>query len=186
MNVNNLRRGDSIIVDGELFVVIESQHHKPGKGAAVMRTKLKNVKKGAIINKTFAGGDKVEEADVSFRHVQFLYNDGENYIFMDLETYEQTAVAEDIIGDGKLYLLDGMEADIQFHDDEVIAVNLPTHVVLEVKYTEPGFKGDTSSGATKTAELETGLSVNVPLFIEIGDKIKIDTRDNSYVERSKE
>lgn len=184
-NVNDLRKGDTILIDGELFSVLEAQHHKPGKGQAVMRTKVRNVRKGSIIDKTFTGGDKVEEATVTFRHMQYLYED-DGYVFMDLETYDQITVNEDVLGDDKYFLLENTEVDVQFYEDEVLSVNLPLHVVLEVTYTEPGFKGDTQSGGTKPAEVETGIKVNVPLFIEIGEKIKIDTRDKSYVERYKE
>lgn len=185
MLANALKKGMSIIYEGDLYLVVDAQFYKPGKGGGMMRTKLKSVKKGTGFDKTFSTGDFVEEASVAYRHVQFSYADEEGFHFMDLETYETRTVSEDVVGDVKGYLIEGMEVDIQLHEEEVISVNVPTHVVLEVTYTEPGFKGDTSSGAVKPATLETGISVNVPLFVEIGDKLKIDTRDNSYVERAK-
>ncbi len=139
--------------------------------------------KGNMIEKTFSSTESVEEADLSYKKAQYLYEDGSNYIFMILDNYEQVSVDVGILGDSRYYLLDNSEVDLQYINDDVTAVRFPIHVVLEVAYTEPGFKGDTTGSTLKPAKLETGIEVNVPLFINIGDKIKVDTRDDSYVER---
>ncbi len=139
--------------------------------------------KGNMIEKTFSSTESVEEADLSYKKAQYLYEENDSYVFMILDNYEQVHVSSDILGDSKYYLLDSSEVDLQYINDDVTAVRFPIHVVLEVSYTEPGFKGDTTGSTLKPAKLETGIEVNVPLFINIGDKIKVDTRDDSYVER---
>ncbi len=183
--VNNIRKGDAVLIDGETYLVLDANFHRAQQRKATVRTKLKNMMKGNVIEKTFASTDAVEEADVSYKRSQYLYQDGSNYIFMIMDNYEQVPVDEDILGDGKYYLLENCEVDIQYINEDIASIRFPIHITLEITYTEPGFKGDTTGSTLKPAETETGLSVNVPLFIEIGAKIKIDTRDNSYVERAK-
>ena len=174
MDVNDLRKGDAIILDGETYLVIDAHFHRAQQRKANVRTKLKNMIKGNMVEKTFASTETVEEADIAYKKAQYLYNEGNEYIFMILDNYEQVHVNED---------LDNSEVDLQYINDEVTAIRFPIHVILEVTYTEPGFKGDTTGSTLKPAKLETGIEVNVPLFINIGDKIKVDTRDDSYVER---
>lgn len=181
--VNDLRKGDAIILDGETYLVMDAHFHRAQQRKANVRTKLKNMIKGNIIEKTFSSTESVEEADISYRKAQYLYEEGGDYIFMILDDYEQVHVGAEILGDNKYYLLDNSEVDLQYINDEVTAVRFPIHVILSVTYTEPGFKGDTTGSTLKPAKLETGMEVNVPLFINIGDKIKVDTRDDSYVER---
>ncbi len=185
LDVNDLRKGDAIIFDGETYLVLEANFHRAQQRKANVRTKLKNMKKGNIVEKSFSSTESVEEADISYKKAQYTYNEDNNYIFMILDNYEQVYVSEDILGDSKFYIQDNCEVDLQYINDEITSVRFPIHINLQVTYTEPGFKGDTTGGATKPAELETGLKINVPLFIEIGDKIKVDTRDNSYTERVK-
>ncbi len=181
--VNDLRKGDAIILDGETYLVMDAHFHRAQQRKANVRTKLKNMIKGNIIEKTFSSTESVEEADISYRKAQYLYEEGNSYIFMILDDYEQVHVDAEILGENKYYLLDNSEVDLQYINDKVTAVRFPIHVILSVSYTEPGFKGDTSGSTLKPAKLETGMEVNVPLFINIGDKIKVDTRDDSYVER---
>lgn len=182
--VNDLRKGDAIILDGETYLVMDAHFHRAQQRKANVKTKLKNMLKGNMIEKTFASTESVEEADISYKKSQYLYHDGTHYIFMILDNFEQVTIEETVLGENKWYLLDNCEVDIQYINDEITAVRFPIHVVLSVNYTEPGFKGDTTGSTLKPAEMETGLKVDVPLFIEIGDKIKVDTRDNSYVERT--
>lgn len=174
----------TIIFDGELFSIVEFQHVKPGKGGAFVRTKLKNVKTGAVIDRTFRAGEKVEDVRIEKRKKQFLYSDGDIYHFMDNETYEQIEVRGDNIGDALKYLKENMNVDIAMYESQVIGIELPAHIELKVTETDPGLKGDTATGGTKPATLETGAIVAVPLFIEIGDVIRIDTRTNEYVTRA--
>ena len=181
--VNDLRKGDAIILDGETYLVMDAHFHRAQQRKANVRTKLKNMIKGNIIEKTFSSTESVEEADISYRKAQYLYEEGNSYIFMILDNYEQVHVDAEVLGDNKYYLLDNSEVDLQYINDKVPAVRFPIHVILGVTYTEPGFKGDTTGSTLKPAKLETGMEVNVPLFINIGDKIKVDTRDDSYVER---
>ena len=166
--------------------VIEFQHVKPGKGGAFVRTKLKDIQSGKIIDETFNAGHKLEFIRVEAKAMQFLYLDNDFYVFMDNETYEQLNVDSDSVGDGKDFLTAGLNVDLLFDGNEVLDVRLPSHVILEVTDTEPGFKGNTATGATKPAKVETGLTLNVPLFINEGEKLRIDTRTGEYVERSKE
>lgn len=180
---NDFRNGVTIMIDGQLWTVVEFLHVKPGKGAAFVRTKLKNVKTGQTLERTFRAGEKVERATVDNREMQMLYNDADGYHFMDLESYENITLQRDLIGDPADFLKDGMKIQVQFHDTAPIGADLPAHVELEVKETEPGFKGDTATGATKPAILETGATVNVPLFVNPGDVIRIDTRDRRYIGR---
>ncbi|HEX3369795.1 MAG TPA: elongation factor P [Candidatus Cybelea sp.] len=181
---NDLRNGVTISVDGQLWTVIEFLHVKPGKGSAFVRTRLKNVKTGTTLERTFRAGEKLERAVVDNRQMQRLYNDADGYHFMDQESFENVTLQRDLIGDPADFLKDGMVVDMQFHEDAPIGVDLPAHVELKIVETDPGFKGDTAQNATKPAKLETGATVNVPLFVEAGDVIRIDTRDRRYIGRS--
>jgi elongation factor P len=180
---NDFRNGVTIIIEGQLWTVIEFLHVKPGKGAAFVRTRLKNVKTGATVERTFRAGEKLERATVDNRDMQMLYNDADGYHFMDNETYENVTLQKDVIGDPADFLKDGMRIAVQFHDGTAIGADLPAHVELKVEETDPGFKGDTATGTTKPAKLETGATVNVPLFVNPGDVIRIDTRDRRYIGR---
>lgn len=182
----NIRNGAVIFHKNKRMKVVEFQHVKPGKGGAFVRTKLKDIQSGKIIDETFNSGHKLEFIKVEAKTMQYLYLDNDFYVFMDNETYEQLNVASDPVGDGKNFLTSGMNVDLLFDGSKVLDVRLPSHVVLEVTDTEPGFKGNTATGATKPAKVETGFTLNVPLFIEEGEKLRIDTRTGEYVERSKE
>jgi elongation factor P len=181
---NDLKNGMVLNLDGELWGVVEFQHVKPGKGGAFVRTTLKNVLSGKVVDKTFNAGVKVETATVDKRPFQYLYADGEDYVFMDLETYDQINVSGATVGDASKYLLSEAEVVIGIHEGTPLYVELPTSVVLEVTYTEPGLQGDRSSAGTKPATVETGASVQVPLFVNTGEKIKVDTRDGRYISRA--
>ena len=182
----NIRNGAVILHKNKRMKVIEFQHVKPGKGGAFVRTKLKDIQSGKIIDETFNAGHKLEFIRVEAKSMQFLYVNGENHIFMDNETFEQINVITKSIGNKKNFLTAGAVVDLLFDEDEVLDVRLPSHVILEVLNTEPGFKGNTATGANKPATLETGYVLNVPLFIDEGDKLRIDTRTGEYVERSKD
>lgn len=170
-------------VDGEIWTIIFFQHHKPGKGGAMMRTRLKNLATGAIIERTFRAGEKVEQVSIERQKKQFLYKSGDSYYFMDLQTYEQTGVDKAIIGEKANWLKETLEADFLICKGKIIGVELPINVELKVTYTEPGVKGDTVSSTTKPATLETGARINVPLFIKTGDLIIVDTRSGKYIQR---
>jgi elongation factor P len=180
---NDLKNGMVLNLDGQLWSVTWFQHHKPGKGGAVVRTKLKNIESGKTVDKTFNADVKVDVANVDKRTMQYLYNDGTSYVFMDGSTFEQLEVAPDIVGDASKYLLENQDAIVATNDGRVLYVELPASVELLVEYTEPGLQGDRSTGGTKPARLETGAEVNVPLFITTGEKVKVDTRDGSYLGR---
>lgn len=180
---NDFRNGVTIVIDGHLWTVIEFLHVKPGKGSAFVRTRLKNVKTGATVERTFRAGEKLERATVDNRSMQMLYNDDDGYHFMDQETFENVTLQREIIGDPADFLKDGMVVDVQFHDGTPIGCDLAAHVELKIVETDPGFKGDTATNATKPAKLETGSTVQVPLFVEAGDVIRIDTRDRRYIGR---
>jgi elongation factor P len=182
----DIRNGAVILHKTKRMKVVEFQHVKPGKGGAFVRTKLKDIQSGKIIDETFNSGHKLEFIRVEAKGMQFLYVDNNSYVFMDNETYDQLNVSSDSVGDGKNFLTAGINVDLLFDGNEVLDVRLPSHVVLEVTETEPGFKGNTATGATKPATVETGYTLNVPLFINEGDKLRIDTRTGDYVERSKE
>jgi elongation factor P len=184
ISVNNLRRGLLVEVEGTVFSVVEYQHHKPGKGHAIVRVKLKNAGTGLVIDRTFNGKEKIPLANAERKRMQFLYSD-DQWHFMDQATYEQVGLPEDEIGDSKNYLTEGLEAEILFHSGRALGIEIPAAVNLKVTYTEPGLKGDTATGAKKKAMLETGYEVDVPLFIELGDVLKIDTRTGAYLERAK-
>jgi elongation factor P len=170
-------------IEGQLWTVVEFQHVKPGKGAAFVRTKLKNVMTGKVVDRTFNAGVKVETANVDKRDMTYLYNDGSGYIFMDKDTYDQVSLSEETVGDAVNYMLENQDAVVAMHEGNPIYVELPASVVLEVTYTEPGLQGDRSSGGTKPATVETGLQIQVPLFLENGTKVRIDTRTGDYLGR---
>jgi len=180
---NDLKNGMVLKLDGQLWTVIWFQHHKPGKGGAVVRTKLKSVSSGKTVDKTFNADVKVEIAQVDKRDMQYLYHDGEGYVFMDNSTFDQISLNADVIGDAKDYLLDNQEATVAMNEGLPLYIELPASVELAIEYTEPGLQGDRSSGGTKPARLETGLEIQVPLFITTGEKVKVDTRDGSYLSR---
>jgi elongation factor P len=180
---NDLKNGMVLNIDGQLWAVVEFQHVKPGKGPAFVRTKLRNVESGKNVDKTFNAGTKVETANVDKRTMQYLYNDGTSYVFMDTATYDQIEVSPDLVGDAANFLLENQEAIVATNDGRVLYIELPASVELLVDYTEPGLQGDRSTGGTKPAKLETGHEIQVPLFITTGEKIKVDTRDGSYLGR---
>lgn len=180
---NDFRNGVTIVIEGNLWTVIEFLHVKPGKGSAFVRTRLKNVKTGATVERTFRAGEKLERATVDNRDMQMLYNDDDGFHFMDNENFENVTLQRDLIGEPADFLKDGMRVAVQFHDGTPIGIDLPAHVELAVEDTDPGFKGDTATGTTKPAKLETGATVAVPLFVNPGDVIRIDTRDRRYIGR---
>jgi len=184
ISVNDFRTGLTILMDGEIYTVVEFMHVKPGKGAAFVRSRLKNVETGAVKDHVFRAGEKVEQAHVDTKQMQYLYSTGDEYYFMDTDTYEQVMIPLDIVGEARQYLIDNMTIGIQFHKGRPIGFELPTAVELEVVDTEPGFKGDTATGGSKPATVETGLVVQVPLFVEKGEKIKVDTRSGEYLSRA--
>lgn len=180
---NDLKNGMVLNLDGQLWSVVWFQHHKPGKGGAVVRTKLKNVTSGKVVDRTFNADVKVEVANVDKRDMQYLYHDGTSYVFMDNSTYDQLELSEAVVGDAKDYLLENQNAVVAVNEGIPLYIELPASVELVVEYTEPGLQGDRSSGGTKPARLETGKEIQVPLFITSGEKIKVDTRDGSYLGR---
>lgn len=180
---NDIKNGMVLDLDGQLWSVVWFQHHKPGKGGAMVKTTLKNVMSGKTVDKTFNAGLKIETASVDKRDFQYLYHDGDSYVFMDKTTYDQVNIAEATVGDAKDYMLDNQDAMVAMHEGVPLYIELPASVELLVEYTEPGLQGDRSSGGTKPARLETGKEIQVPLFIVNGEKIKVDTRDGSYLGR---
>ncbi len=186
MNYEDIKKGMILNFENQLWHVTWCQHHKPGKGGAVMRTKLRNVIKGNVLERVFRGGDSVEQARVENREAQFLYREGSDFVFMDQENYEQYNVANEVVGDASLYLKEQGLAELKIYQDEVIAAEAPMFVELEITETDPGLKGDTVSGGSKPATLETGAVVQVPLFVNVGEVIKVDTRDDRYIERVKQ
>jgi elongation factor P len=185
VSTNDLKNGMTLDLDGILFQVIEFQHVKPGKGGAFVRTKLRNVKSGAVLERTFNAGVKVGLAIVERKPMQYLYADGTDAVFMDLETYDQIHVPSEVMGDATKYLAEGGEAQVAMHQGVPIALELAASVVLTITKTDPGAKGDTRTGALKPATVETGAVVQVPLFLEEGERIKVDTRSGDYIERVK-
>ncbi|MFI5625143.1 elongation factor P [Nocardioides sp. NPDC051685] len=183
---NDLKNGMVLKIEGQLWQVVEFQHVKPGKGPAFVRTKLKNVESGKNVDKTFNAGTKVETATVDRRTFQYLYNDGSNFVFMDVADFDQVEVGPEIIGDSAGFLLENQEVILATNEGRVLFVELPPSVELVISYTEPGVMGDSATGRTKPATLETGAEIQVPLFIEQGEKIKVDTREGgSYLSRVK-
>ncbi len=180
---NDLKNGLVLNLDGQLWAVVEFQHVKPGKGGAFVRTKLKNVLSGKVVDRTFNAGTKVETATVDKRDMQYLYKDGTDFVFMDSDTYDQLHVPAETVGDGANFLLENAEVIVAVHEGTPLYVELPTSVVLEITYTEPGLQGDRSTGGTKPATVETGYEIAVPLFLETGTKVKVDTRTGDYLGR---
>ena len=180
---NDFRTGVTVELDGSVWRVVEFLHVKPGKGSAFVRTKLKNVQTGNTVDRTFRAGETVPQANIEKRSMQHTYKDGDEYVFMDMETYEETRMNGESLGDRTSFLKEEMEVNVLFWDEQVLEIELPTSVVLEITDTDPGVKGDTATGGTKPATVETGAQVMVPLFISIGEEIKVDTRDGSYLGR---
>jgi elongation factor P len=180
---SNIKKNLKIKLDGVPFSVVEFQFVKPGKGNAFTRTRLRNMMTGAVIERTFKQHEKLEPADMEEKQMQFLFKEGDSFVFMDTTSFEQMQLSEEQLGDNKWYLIDNTNIDVLFFNDKPIGVTPPTFVVMKVLRTEPGFKGDTSGGAMKPATMETGLEVNVPLFINEGEFLKIDTRTGEYSER---
>ncbi|GAA4970702.1 elongation factor P [Kineococcus glutinatus] len=182
-STNDLKNGIVLNLDGQLWSVVEFQHVKPGKGGAFVRTKLKNVLSGKVVDRTFNAGVKVETATVDKRDMQYLYKDGEDFVFMDSSTYDQITVPAATVGDAANYMLESQQVIVATHEGTPLYVELPTSVVLEITYTEPGLQGDRSTGGTKPATVETGYEIQVPLFLEQGTKVKVDTRTGDYLGR---
>ena len=176
----DIKNGIVLNIDGALWTIIEFQHVKPGKGGAFVRTKMKNLMTGKVVDKTYNAGTKIDITNVDRRDFQYLYNDGNEYVFMDKTTFEQLPVSEAVVGDAKNYMLENTDVQIALHEENPLYVELPASVTLEITYTEPGLQGDRSTGGTKPATVETGLEIQVPLFLEVGTKVKVDTRDGSY------
>ena len=183
ISAGDFRNGTTFEMEGKVYKIVEFQHVKPGKGAAFVRTKLKDVMSGNVLERTFNPTEKVQEAQIDRKDMQYLYNDGDMYYFMDNETYEQLPLTKEELGDTLNYLTDNMQVKVISFKGKVFGIEPPLFVELEITYTEPGFKGDTSTGASKPATTQNGYVVNVPLFVEIGDKIRIDTRTGEYMER---
>ncbi|MEY4713812.1 MAG: elongation factor [Actinomycetota bacterium] len=183
---NDLKNGMVLNIDGQLWSVVEFQHVKPGKGPAFVRTKLRNVLSDKVVDKTFNAGVKVETANVDRREMQYLYNDGSGYVFMDTSSYDQITLNNEVVGEASNYLLENQMATVALHEGEPLYVELPASVVLEITYTEPGLQGDRSTGGTKPATLETGYQIQVPLFIENNTRVKVDTRTGEYLGRVSE
>jgi elongation factor P len=182
-STNDLKNGMVLDLDGQLWQVLWFQHHKPGKGNTVVRTKLKHVLSGKVVDRTFNSDTKVDTATVDRREMQYLYHDGDGYVFMDTTTYDQLTIPDDTVGEGKGYLLENGTATVAMHEGNPLYIDLPASVELEVTYTEPGLQGDRSTGGTKPATVETGVQIQVPLFITTGERVKVDTRDGSYLGR---
>lgn len=180
---NDLKNGLVLNLDGQLWAVVEFQHVKPGKGGAFVRTKLKNVLSGKVVDKTFNAGVKVETANVDKRDMQFLYRDGDDWVFMDTSTYDQVTIPNAVVGDNSRWMLENQECIVAMHEGNALYVELPAAVELTITYTEPGVQGDRSTGGTKPATLETGAEIQVPLFLESDTRAKVDTRDGSYLGR---
>jgi len=180
---NDIKNGSVLNIDGQLWNVIEFQHVKPGKGGAFVRTKVKNVKSGKVVDRTFNAGTKIDFASVDRRDFQYLYKDGNDFVFMDTTDYDQITVPGEVVGDAANFLLEQQTVTVATHDGEPLYVDLPASVVLEVTYTEPGLQGDRSTGGTKPATVETGYEIQVPLFLETGTKVKVDTRTGDYLGR---
>jgi elongation factor P len=180
---NDLKNGLVLNLDGQLWTVVDFQHVKPGKGGAFVRTKLKNVLSGKVVDKTFNAGVRVETANVDKREMQFLYKDGDDFVFMDTQSYDQIQVPAAVVGDVANYLLENQEGVVALHDGQPLYVELPAAVELVIDYTEPGLQGDRSTGGTKPATLQTGAVISVPLFITTGEKVKVDTRSGQYLGR---
>ncbi len=186
IGVEDLRKGVTIELDGEIYRVLGYQHQKLGRGSATIKTKLRNLRTGATVERTFGSGQRVNDIRLESRTVQYLYSDGNSYYFMDTETFEQPVLSAEALGEAINYLTEGLELTLEIYEGEPLSVELPVTVDLKVTETTPGFKGDTASGGTKPAVLETGITVQVPFFIEVGDVVRVDTRTGEYVTRVQE
>jgi elongation factor P len=184
-DTSDIRKNLKVLMDGQPYTVVDFQFIKPGKGAAFTKTKLKNLLTGGVIEKNIRSGEKLEPANVEEREMQYLYADGDDFVFMDGSTYEQVAISKDIVGDGAGFLQDNLTCTVLFFNDRAVDVSLPNFIYVEITETEPGARGDSTGNVTKPAKIETGAEVNVPLFINEGDRIKVDTRNRQYVERVK-
>lgn len=185
IDTSNFRNGLSIILDSDIYLIVEFQHVKPGKGGAFVRTRLKNLRTGNTLEKTFRAGEKMEQAILERKQMNFQYNQDNEYIFMDMESFDQITIPAAAIGPQVKYLKDNTEVEVLSHNNRVLGVDLPFTMEFEVTETDPGLRGDTASGGSKPAKVETGAMVNVPLFVNIGDKIRVDTRTDTYMERVK-
>jgi len=183
ISTNDLKNGTVLDLDGQLWTVTWFQHHKPGKGNTVVRTKLKHVLSGKVVDRTFNSDTKIADAQVDRRDMQYLYFDGSNWVFMDTQTYDQLSLDENVVGDAKNYLLEEQVVTVALHEENPLYIDLPASVELEITYTEPGLQGDRSTGGTKPATVQTGLQIQVPLFITTGEKVKVDTRTGDYLGR---
>jgi elongation factor P len=183
---NDIKNGTILKLDGNLWGVIEFQHVKPGKGGAFVRTKLRNVNSGKVVDKTFNAGSKVDVTTVDRSEYQYLYQDGADYVFMDNKTYDQITVPGSVVGDSANFMLENQTVTVALHEGEPLYIELPPSVVLEITYTEPGLQGDRSTGGSKPATLETGATIQVPLFVDQGTKVKVDTRSGDYLGRVNE
>ena len=183
ISTNQFRNGTAIRVDGKRFTILFFQHVKPGKGGAFVRTRLRNIDTGAVVEKTFRAGEKLENVRTESRQMTYLYRDGDMLYFMDSDTYDQVAVPSDAVGEAVGYIVEGGTVSVLSADGEVVSVEPPAHVDLAVAETDPGLKGDTATGGTKPATLETGVVVQVPLFVNVGDRVRVDTRSNEYLTR---
>jgi elongation factor P len=183
ISTNQFRNGSAIRVDGKRFTILFFQHVKPGKGGAFVRTRLRNIDSGAVVEKTFRAGEKLENVRTESRQMTYLYRDGDLLYFMDSDTYEQVPVPLEVVGESAGYIVEGGTVSILSADGEVVSVEPPPHVDLEVSETDPGLKGDTATGGNKPAVLETGVVVQVPLFVNVGDRVRVDTRSNEYITR---
>ena len=183
IDVNDLRKGVTFEMDGNLYKVLDYHHHKPGRGNATIRIKAMELRNGTTLEKTFTSGDRVQDIRLDYHNVQYLYNDGELYHFMDLETFEQPALNAKMLGDLAFYLTENLEVKLTFFDGEPLDVELPTSVDLEVVQADVAVRGDTATGVTKRVQTETGLTVQVPNFVEVGDKVRVDTRTGNYLTR---
>lgn len=184
ISTNDLRTGVTVEIDGDVFMIVDFQHVKPGKGAAFVRTKIKNVKTGQVFERTFRAGEKLNRAVIERKTMQYLYESGDTYYFMDTQTFEQIPLNKDQIGDPIKFLKENMEVLVMFYEGVSIGIELPTFVELQVVETDPGFKGDTATGGSKPATLETGAVVQVPFFINKGDVVRVDTRTGEYLSRA--
>ncbi len=184
VSTNDFKTGLTIEIDGDPFQIVEFQHVKPGKGAAFVRAKLRNLRSGSTTEKTFRAGEKLPKASIERKEMQYLYDDGESYVFMDNESFEQINVSTAKLDGAEKFLVENMDCTVAFYQGEIIALDVPNTVILEVVETEPGIKGDTATGGTKPAKLQTGITVQVPFFVNEGEKIKVDTRTGLYVERA--
>ncbi|GAA2221905.1 elongation factor P [Herbiconiux moechotypicola] len=182
-STNDIKNGTVLSIDGQLWNVIEFQHVKPGKGGAFVRTKIKNVVTGKVVDRTFNAGAKIDTANVDRRDFQYLYKDGNDFVFMDSTDYDQITIGEAVVGDAANFLLENQSVTVALNEGNPLYVEMPASVVLEITYTEPGLQGDRSTGGTKPATVETGYQIQVPLFLETGTKVKVDTRSGDYLGR---